>query len=366
VLLNLVGNAIKFTDAGTVRIEVVPAGEHRTLRFAVSDTGIGISDEAQERLFQEFSQVDDSSMRRVDGTGLGLAISKKIIAAMGGRIGVESVPGRGSTFWFTIALDPAAGEVVPETPRTEATVPPLRVLVAEDDPVSQEVAVGFLRRRGHEVDVVADGRTAVEAVRASTYDVVLMDLHMPGMDGLAAAREIRRLPGGAGDVPIIALSASAMQDSVERARAAGMNDHLVKPIDPVELARALAHHARPSTRPSAPPDDGAVDEERLRLLVESLGPAKMAVLVAELPEHIHPQRERVAEACAKGDLVETRAAAHMLCGMAASLGLTALSALTGAIEEACVAGDVGHVTTLCARLGPSLDDAMSRLRHLRP
>src|SRR5262249_8200564 len=231
-LLNLVGNAIKFPDSGAVRVEVTRVDDRPTLRFAVADTGIGIAHDAQHRLFQDFSQVDHASGRRLGGTGLGLAISKKIVTAMGGEIGVDSAPVRGSTFWFTVVLEHATGKVVQEAPGTEAVGPPLRILVAEDDPVSQEVAAGLLRRRGHEVDVVADGRAAVEAVVARTYDVVLMDLHMPGMDGTEAAREIRRLPGGRGAVPIIALSASAMRGSAERALAAGMNRPLPKPIDP--------------------------------------------------------------------------------------------------------------------------------------
>ena len=281
VLLNLVGNAIKFTDAGAVRVEVARVDDHPTLRFAVADTGIGIPDDAQQRLFQEFSQVNHSSGRRFGGTGLGLAISRKIVGAMGGEIGVDSVAGRGSTFWFTVAFELAIGEVTQEAPRaevprTEAAVPPLRVLVAEDNLVNQEVAVGLLRRCGHEVDVVGDGRAAVEAVRAGTYDVVLMDLHMPGIDGIEATREIRRLPGGKGAVPIIALSASSLRDSAERALAAGMNAHLIKPIDPVALAAALAHHTRPTDAgATVAPHDGAVDEEHLRLLVEALGAAKV-------------------------------------------------------------------------------------------
>jgi signal transduction histidine kinase/DNA-binding LytR/AlgR family response regulator len=371
VLLNLVGNAIKFTDAGAVRVEVARVDDHPTLRFAVADTGIGIPDNARHRLFQEFSQVDHSSGRQFGGTGLGLAISKKIVAAMGGEIGVDSAPGRGSTFWFTLALELAAGEVGREAPRTEgprAVAAPvaLRVLVAEDDPVNQEVTAGMLRRCGHAVDVVADGRAAVEAVRAGTYDVVLMDLHMPGIDGIEAAREIRRLTGTKGDIPIIALSASAMRDTAERARAVEMNGHLVKPIDPLALAAALADLGRPpDTGTTTPPRVGAVDEQHLRLLVESLGPAKVDELVARLPEHVRPYHEQLTEAQALGDLAGVRAAAHALSGITASLGLTGLCELTGAIEEACLEGQTARVAALCGCLDPSLDAAITRLRALR-
>jgi signal transduction histidine kinase/CheY-like chemotaxis protein/HPt (histidine-containing phosphotransfer) domain-containing protein len=371
VLLNLVGNAIKFTDAGVVRVDVACLDGQGTLRFAVADTGIGIAAAAQQRLFQEFSQVNDPSGRRFGGTGLGLAISKKIVGAMGGMIGVESVPGRGSTFWFTVALAPAAGEVVPEAPQAaaphvEAAVPPLTVLVAEDNRVNQEVAVGLLRKRGHQVDVVADGHAAVAAVRAGTYDVVLMDLHMPGLDGIEATRMIRGLSGRKGEVPIIALSASAMRDAMERALAAGMNALLTKPIDPAALAAALARHTqRVDAGATAPVRTAAVDEEHLRLLVESLGPAKVEELVGELLEQARPYRQQLEEAQAQGDLAAVRTAAHALSGMAASLGLTALSEITGAIEAACLDGQSGRVAPLCGRVDAALDEGLARLRGLR-
>ncbi len=370
VLLNLVGNAIKFTDAGVVRVDVARLDGQGMLRFAVADTGIGIAADAQQRLFQEFSQVHDPSGRRFGGTGLGLAISKKIVTAMGGTIGVDSVPDGGSTFWFTVALAPAAAEVAPEAPyeapHTGAVVPPLRLLVAEDNLVNQEVAVGILRRRGHQVDVVADGQAAVEAVRARSYDVVLMDLHMPGLDGIEATRMIRGLFGEKGDVPIIALSASAFRDAMERALAAGMNDHLTKRIDPATLDAALARHTRRTDAGTSPPPlAAAVDEEHLRLLLGALGPAKVQELLNALPEHARPHRQQMKEAQAQGDLAALRTAAHALTGMAASLGLTALAELTGAIEEACLDGQPERVAPLCDRVDTALDEGLARLRALR-
>jgi len=371
VLLNLVGNAIKFTDAGSVRVDISRIDDHPTLRFAVTDTGIGIPADEQRRLFQEFSQVDRSSARRFSGTGLGLAICRRIVSAMGGEIGVDSAPGRGSSFWFTVAFEPAEGEVAPAPAhprrvRNEKSVTPLRILVAEDDRVNQEVAVGLLSRWGHEVDVVADGRGAVEAVRTGTYDVVLMDLHMPGIDGFEATREIRRLPGDKGRVRIIALSASSMRDSRERAHAAGMDGHLIKPIDPIVLAAALAEHARPGeTGAAALHRATVVDEEHLRSLVDALGAAKVGALVAQLPEHAAPRRQQLADALARGDLAGARSAAHALSGLAASLGLSALSELTGAIEEACFAGKADRAAQLCDRLDPSMETAVARLRALQ-
>jgi signal transduction histidine kinase/DNA-binding response OmpR family regulator len=373
VLLNLIGNALKFTDQGGVRVEVrredADDGDGRVrLRFEVIDTGPGIPPEAQRRLFQEFSQVDQLATRRAGGTGLGLAICRKLVTAMGGEIGVQSEPGHGSTFWFTVALAPAQGEVLREGPRAEPTVEPLRILVAEDNPVNQQVALGLLRRRGHRVDVVGTGRAAVDAVGARAYDVVLMDVHMPEMDGIEATREIRRLPGEKGRVPIIALSASAMREETEACMEAGMVGHLPKPIDPAALATVLARYAR-----AAPPAAEAVrdtasgiDESYVRLLVDSLGAAKVAELVADLPQHARPHRERLAAARGDTDLAQLRAAAHALAGMAANLGLTALAELTGSIEEACRAGRAAEATALCDRLDASFEDALARLEALCP
>jgi signal transduction histidine kinase/HPt (histidine-containing phosphotransfer) domain-containing protein/ActR/RegA family two-component response regulator len=264
VLLNLVGNALKFTAAGSVHVAVeriADAGDAVTLRFAVRDTGPGIPEDEQRRLFQEFSQVSQPDGRRLGGTGLGLAISKRTVAAMGGEIGIRSAPGQGSTFWFTVTL-PRGSDEVPAGPASIATpVAPLRVLVAEDNRLNQQVALGLLQRQGHQVDVVADGRAAVEAVRAGAYDVVLMDVHMPGMDGLEATREIRRLPGDTGRVPVIALTASVMRGETEQCLAAGMDALLPKPIDPIALATVLSRHAQTAGNAEAgsPTDPDGLD-----------------------------------------------------------------------------------------------------------
>jgi len=371
VLLNLVSNAIKFTEAGRVRVEVSRLdgdGDRSTLRFAVSDTGIGIPEEACRRLFEEWSQVDHSPTRRFGGTGLGLAISKRIVNAMDGEIGVESMSGQGSTFWFTVAL-PAAGEVMSEAARAEAPMPALRILVAEDNLVNQQVALGLLRRQGHQVDAVGDGRAAVLAASARPYDVVLMDVHMPVMDGLEATREIRRLPGEQGRVPIIALSASVLPEEVEPCLAAGMNAYLPKPIDPVALAATLGrwcHAPVPSTSPAAAPADAAVDETYLGLLVEALGEGKVGELIARLPEEIYPLRERLAQARAGRDAAGLRAAAHSLKGVAAYFGLSALAELSGGIEEAAARADIDEASRLSDHLDSSLETALARLHAFRP
>jgi signal transduction histidine kinase/FixJ family two-component response regulator/HPt (histidine-containing phosphotransfer) domain-containing protein len=371
VLLNLVGNAVKFTDRGSVRLEVGLAGaiaERALLRFQIIDTGPGIAPEAQQRLFRDFTQVDPLATRRAAGTGLGLAICRTIVEAMGGEIGVESAVGRGSAFWFTVWLEPAAGEVPREAPQAEVTVRPLTILLAEDNPVNQQVAVGLLTRRGHRVDVVGNGREAVHAVRVGRYDVVLMDVNMPEMDGIEAAREIRQLPGDRGQLPIIALSASAMQEEIDQCLAAGMVTHLPKPIDPVALASVLSRCADADRGCAAPAERAAagVDQGYVQLLLESLGAAKVGELIGDLRRHAEPERDRLLRARAHDDLAEMRAAAHALTGMAANLGLTALAELTAAIEEACRHGRAGEVGSLCDRLDASLDQALTELDALRP
>ncbi|MEW5726222.1 MAG: ATP-binding protein [Pseudomonadota bacterium] len=244
VLLNLVGNAVKFTEKGGVAVSVFPAARHADtldLRFEVRDTGVGIPDDARDRLFQSFSQADSSISRRFGGTGLGLAICKRLVELLGGTIDVDSRPGRGSRFWFTLPFASAPIEVAPapaEAPPAGGR--PLAILLAEDNPVNQKVASVLLEKMGHAVTVVADGRSAVEAVAAGRFDAVLMDVHMPEMDGFEATRHIRALAGSAAATPIIAMTANVLAGDEERCLAAGMDDYVGKPFKPADLLAKLA------------------------------------------------------------------------------------------------------------------------------
>ncbi|MBM3568215.1 MAG: PAS domain S-box protein [Alphaproteobacteria bacterium] len=248
VLFNLVGNALKFTAKGEVAVKVKVAIENETsrrcgLRVVVSDSGIGIPIEAQGRLFRRFSQADSTTTRRYGGTGLGLAICRQLIETMGGHIGFDSEPGKGSTFWFTLSLPVAGPETSPalEAQRSgAAALRPLRVLVAEDNAINRKVITGLLSAHGHDLTLVENGAEALSAVQRSVFDLVLMDVHMPVMDGPSAVAEIRALGGGYRDLQIIALTADAMQGDRERFLSLGMNDYVSKPIELDQLLAAMA------------------------------------------------------------------------------------------------------------------------------
>ena len=246
ILFNLVGNAIKFTDRGSVRVKlrVEPGAERAaTLRLEVEDTGIGIAPSAMPTLFDRFTQADSTTMRRYGGSGLGLAITREIVQLMGGTIATTSTPGEGSRFVVTIpsrCVDrEEATSAADESGQAAPARRSLRILVAEDNDVNQILISALLERMGHAVHLVANGQLAVEAVRRGDYDAVLMDLQMPGMDGMEATHAIRALGGGGGAVPIIAMTANAFEEDRQACLAAGMDDYVAKPIDVAQLTRAI-------------------------------------------------------------------------------------------------------------------------------
>ncbi len=240
VLLNLLINALKFTPSGG--IEVTLRGEATAdddrLYFEVVDTGIGIAPEKQHLLFHDFSQISTSTSRRYGGTGLGLAISQRLVAAMHGSIGAVSAPKHGTTFWFTARLP--AIDAPPPVHHDRVRAISRRILVVDDNYVNQVVVDALLKKDGHDVVVVADGVQAMDAVRAGHFDLVLMDMQMPVMNGVDATRAIRQFDEPYRSVPIIALTSNAMAADVKRCHEAGMNDHLAKPLDRELLRRAIA------------------------------------------------------------------------------------------------------------------------------
>jgi len=252
VMFNLTGNAIKFTEQGGIEIRVSgkkQSGAVVMVMVEVVDTGIGIASDRLSLLFQPFSQLEASTSRRFGGTGLGLVITKRLVALMGGEIGVESESGKGSRFWFSLPMRAASA---PSKPEAETTLPTtsfvakrsLSVLLAEDNRINQVLVATMLRKFGHKVDIVDNGRLAVAAVEAGAFDVVLMDMQMPEMDGEEATRLIRALPFPKNRLPVLALTADAMMESRERYRATGVDEILSKPIDWQALLAALDGHTQ--------------------------------------------------------------------------------------------------------------------------
>lgn len=259
VLLNLAGNAIKFTEHGDVEISVnaLSQADQACLEFTVRDTGIGLSADDLERLFQPFTQADVSMSRRFGGTGLGLSIAESLVRLMGGTISVESELGKGSIFRFTVRL-PLANELLPDLEAPAAILPaaclPLRILLVEDNPANQKLASYILQDRGHQVAVAGDGREAICLAGQDRYDVILMDVQMPGMNGLEAAASIREKQQPGNHVPIIAMTAHAMEGDRQRCLAAGMDGYLSKPVNAHEMIRlveSLARRAAPPVGPAA-------------------------------------------------------------------------------------------------------------------
>ncbi|MGH7037558.1 MAG: PAS-domain containing protein [Stellaceae bacterium] len=505
ILLNLVGNAVKFTDKGSVAVEVAIAPRHGSglprLRFTVTDTGIGMTPEAQARLFQKFTQADGSITRRFGGTGLGLAVSKQLVELMGGEIGVETAPEQGSRFWFEIPLAPAANPTIgrralPETlaqlrvliiddvemnrrvltaqldalgitpataidgfqglaelerawhqgrpfdlviidqmmpalsgdalvhrirgcpeiaetklvlassggtyalppealaavdavlikpireqslldafvrlfgsssapagavPLTRATgqaaVRSLRILVAEDNKINQQLTAAMLRHAGHAVDVVENGEEAVEAVRRGAYDAILMDVQMPVLDGVQATERIRALPPPASQVRIIALTAHAMTGARQQYLAMGMDDYLAKPIEARTLMDKLAACAAPAAG-----DDPALDHAHLDSLAASLPAESVHQLLTAFLDQIAVQVPEIQALSAAGDLAALVFAAHNLAGCAGNFGSSRLSRLARGIEAACRGGDAAGAARRVEPLDATAAEATTALR----
>jgi signal transduction histidine kinase/DNA-binding response OmpR family regulator len=330
VLLNLLSNAIKFTSNGTITLSVKEAesSQNSILRFEISDTGIGIDEAGLCRLFQPFSQVDASISRKYGGTGLGLTICKQIIEAMMGRIGVESRKGKGSTFWFEIPVVAAALPaplVALGDHGLPGTLPILKILLVEDNLVNQQVAAGLLNHLGQKVTVVGDGLEAVEAAAHEAFDMILMDMQMPRMDGIEATRLIREAENDRESTPIIAMTANASEDDRRLCEEAGMTGFQSKPISLQQL-RALIETQRllMSEAPTGNVQD--VDTEnsfavRKAEIEAALGEETFAQLLSSFFDDAATLLEGLHEALAANDYRSADRLLHTMKGAASSVGL---------------------------------------------
>ena len=346
VLVNLIGNALKFTDKGRVAVSaryVANPDGTPGVRVEVKDTGIGISDDAQKSLFQTFTQADGTITRRFGGTGLGLAISKQLVELMGGKIGVESRPGEGSTFWFTLpprrtAL--AAEDAGAATP-SGTDVSGCRVLVVEDVEINRLIARESLRRLGCHVEIAEDGARAVEMALAGDYDLILMDIQMPRMDGVEATRRIRSSQGPRARVPIIAVTAHAMATEREAYLTAGLDDYLSKPFKPAALREIVARwtgESREAPSPAAASGKATlerVDVDRINDLAEAISPEVLRGLFATWVANTTECVERISGLAEARDGKELSAEAHKLAGSAGNFGALRLERLARDLEKAC-------------------------------
>ncbi len=393
VLINLIGNAIKFTEAGEVAVSVGPAELHpgeATLRFEVSDTGIGIPPDRIERLFQSFSQADSSTTRKYGGTGLGLAICKRLVELLHGQIGVRSAAGHGSTFWFEVPLRPAPTARAPQQDRAEASdtnrptrgdlLQGRRVLLVEDNRVNQMFAGEILRRAGIACRTAENGRQALEAVESEPFDLVLMDCQMPEMDGFEAMRRLRAMERDgrlAGHLPVIALTASAVQGDRQRCLDAGMDSYISKPFDAESLLDAMgrllaAQEKEPAAEPPAEPQPmpspacSTPPIDRDALARRCMGDLEFAAeLLSEFENMLADRVERIARPVREGNAAAAGVAAHGLKGEAGTMAAESLRALAAAIESAGKANELSKVAALVDQLGDEVQRCRQYIPELR-
>ncbi len=369
VVVNLVGNAIKFTERGGVVVTTEVSrgdGGAALLHVSVADTGIGIAAGKLGTIFEPFEQADGSTTRKYGGTGLGLAISAKLVALMGGRIWVESEPGRGSTFHFTAALRECDGRAPAKGPAAAAPVAGpgasarrLRVLLAEDNPVNRLVAVRLLERRGHEVVVAADGREALGALEGSDFDLVLMDVHMPVMGGFEATARVRAREGAAGrHTPIVAMTACAMKGDRERCLAAGMDGYVSKPVSEEALWKAID-----AVIPDRGADPGVLDEKAILARMGGDGGLVAELAGLFLEDSARLLRE-VGEAVGRADAPALKLAAHALKGSLSHFDARAAYNAAYELEEMAYSGDVDGPRRSFAGLVREMDRIGPTMRRL--
>jgi PAS domain S-box-containing protein len=379
VLINLLGNAIKFTDSGSIELGIT-TGEHHDLpclHFSISDTGPGITESTHGTVFSEFTQLAESG-KLTSGSGLGLSISRRLVELMGGRIDYEHREGGGTRFWFDIPLgaaeDPLTRPMASAADDVTSPLPQGRILLADDSPANQMVAVAMLRASGSRVDTVNNGLEAVEALRNLPYDLVLMDISMPEMDGLEATGVIRQLPGSKGNVPVIAMTAHAIVGDREKFMAAGMNDYISKPVTKQRLYEVLnqwlprkqSHmtadpHTKPTdTAPSAVLDTG-VFAQLARDTSAEIVPRMLAAFCKETHTRIAVLKQLGDNDAT--DFERLQHEAHTLKSSAATFGATELHRVARDVELACRNGEQDRAREMLMALVASGERALLALEN---
>jgi signal transduction histidine kinase/ligand-binding sensor domain-containing protein/CheY-like chemotaxis protein/HPt (histidine-containing phosphotransfer) domain-containing protein len=375
ILVNLLDNAVKFTAHGGARLEVESAAAEEgeiEVRFAVRDTGIGIPADRMDRLFKPFGQADSSTTRVYGGTGLGLVICRRLAERLGGRLLVESEPGRGSAFFFSIRCRPA--EVPASPPAGHAAFAgasagpplserlPLRLLLAEDNSINQKVALLMLAKMGYLADVAADGREVLEALKRQSYDLILMDVQMPEMDGLAATRKIRAEFPPERQPRIVAMTANALDEHRDACLAAGMDDFLPKPVLFEDLREALLRNAPPL---SEVPAIDTARLEGLRQLAEMTGKPLVREIVVGFLEETPRRLEHMREALERGDLRDLAFVAHALKGSCIQIGALRVAALSEELERRSRGASPG-ARVLARVLAPLLAEMEREVKRVAP
>ncbi|WP_457573869.1 ATP-binding protein [Desulfolithobacter sp.] len=381
VLVNLIGNGIKFTDQGSVRVQVTMLEQTKELlrlRFEVIDTGIGIADNVTEQIFDPFTQVDSSSARKYGGTGLGLSIVKRLVTAMDGIVGLTSIPGQGSTFWFELPMELSREDIPTGNAgdRSTGSWPDnrdnlARILLVEDQDVNAEVVMEMLRRPGLRVDWVTSGPEAIEHLTRNRYDLVFMDCHIPVMDGFATTRKIREMEKNGilpGHIPIIALTADAMRGDREICLASGMDDYLAKPVRAHELqivigrwvfetpaairgdqsASTKSQPDRNDTQREQADEQFSVNIETLRTLQQEVG--DLAGLVERYRQRLPQQLARLMELQKEKNTTALASQAHKIKGAASTYGAEILAELCGQLETLARSGSMTGSDELVERI----------------
>jgi PAS domain S-box-containing protein len=373
VVINLLGNAVKFTPTGSVQVRLQPSAGGEGIRLEVADTGPGIWERHRDKLFQTFERLNAKSVSHIEGSGLGLAIAARLVNLMGGQIGYADNPGGGSVFWVELprGTGPSA-EVVGAAPSLSRRKPRLRILVVDDEAMNRSIASGFLSTAGHDVVCVDSGTAAVEAVAAADFDAVLMDVRMPVMDGLEATRRIRALPAPRGAVRVVAVTAQAFVEQIERCRHAGMDGHVSKPFKQAVLLAALENVTKPpndtglAVEPPASAGFGSpiLDRAAFDSITAILSPADLAKnlqLLITWCEALLRGLRGPGMVSRAGELAE---AAHKLAGGGGAFGFWSVTTAARQFEWAVESG-AADSSVLADGLGAAIEASLPTMRECK-